>query len=137
MTVWERWASVVLLLGAASWLAKMAVIFSTDGRVIDTGAASVFYLAGVALMALGVTAVGLHFTRPAATWIRIVAMLASVIGFFVSYFVIDAVARPTLGQVGPDYMPDEAGILLTAIFWLIVAVVLIRARPSKRVQTAG
>jgi hypothetical protein len=47
---------------------------------------------------------------------------------FASYVVLDAIAKPTLGQVGPAYMNDEAGILVTAIFWLVVAAILIRTR---------
>ena len=129
MSVWERWAPVVLLAGAISWLAKMVVIFATDGRVDSTGAAAVFFIGGIPLMAIGATAVGLWLSRGRALWIRSVSIVISFLAFFVSFVILDSIAKPTLGEVGPSYMTDEAGILVTAIFWLLVAAALLRTRP--------
>jgi uncharacterized membrane protein len=55
-------------------------------------------------------------------------MALSVVGFFVSFVILDSLAKPTLGEVGPSYMIDEAGILVTALFWLLVAGALVRLR---------
>ena len=136
MGFWEHWAPVVLLTGAIFWLAKMSVIVATDGRVDSTGAAAVFYLGGVLLMAVGATAVGLWLTRGRATWLRVVAMAVSFVGFFVSFLVLEGIAKSAFGDAGPSYMSDEIGILVTAIFWLLAGVVLVRARPAPATATA-
>ena len=136
MGFWEHWAPVVLLTGAIFWLAKMSVIVATDGRVDSTGAAAVFYLGGVLLMAVGATAVGLWLTRGRATWLRIVAMAVSFVGFFVSFLVLEGIAKSAFGDAGPSYMSDEVGILVTAIFWLLAGAVLVRARPAPATATA-
>ena len=136
MGFWEHWAPVVLLTGAIFWLAKMSVIVATDGRVDSTGAAAVFYLGGVLLMAVGATAVGLWLTRGRAPWLRVVAMAVSFVGFFVSFLVLEGIAKSAFGDAGPSYMSDEIGILVTAIFWLLAGAVLVRARPSPATATA-
>ena len=136
MGFWDHWAPVVLLTGAIFWLAKMSVIVATDGRVDSTGAAAVFYLGGVLLMAVGATAVGLWLTRGRATWLRVVAMAVSFVGFFVSFLVLVVIAKSAFGVAGPRYMSDEIGILVTAIFWLLAGAVLVRARPAPATATA-
>ena len=139
MSAWERWAPVVLLVGATSWLAKMGVIVATDGRVDSTGAAAVFFIGGILLMAVGATAVGLWLSRGRAVWIRSVSILISFLAFFVSFVILDGIAKPTLGEVGPSYMSDEAGILVTAIVWLFIAAALLRTRPAelRRLEVPG
>lgn len=130
MRSWERWAPVVLLVGAVAWLAKMGVIVATDGRVDSTGAAAVFFIGGILLMATGATAVGLRLTRGRAGWVRSLAIVLSLLAFFVSFVVLDSIAKPTLGELGPSYMSDEAGILVTAIFWFLIAGALLRTRSA-------
>ena len=130
MGFWERWAPVALLTGAVFWLAKMSVIVATDGRVDSTGAAAVFYIGGVLLMAIGATAVGLWLTRGRPTWLRVVAMVISFVGFFVSFLVLEGIAKSAFGDAGPTYLSDEIWILVTAIFWLVAGALLVRARPA-------
>jgi hypothetical protein len=130
MGFWERWAPVALLTGAVFWLAKMSVIVATDGRVDSTGAAAVFYIGGVLLMAIGATAVGLRLTPGRPTWLRVVAMVISFVGFFVSFLVLEGIAKSAFGDAGPTYLSDEIGILVTAIFWLVAGALLVRARPA-------
>lgn len=130
MRLWDRWAPAILLVGALSWLAKMVVIVVTDGRVDSTGAAAVFFIGGILFMAAGATGVGLSLTRGRAIWAQAASMMLSVLGFFVSFVVLDSIAKPTVGKLGPDYMGDEAGILVTAIVWLLAAGALMRTRPA-------
>lgn len=130
MRLWDRWAPAILLVGALSWLGKMVVIVVTDGRVDSTGAAAVFFIGGILFMAVGATGVGLWLTRGRAIWVQVASMLLSVIGFFVSFVILDSIAKPTVGKLGPDYMSDEAGILVTAIVWLLAAAALMRTGPA-------
>ena len=136
MGFWERWAPVALLTGAVFWLAKMSVIVATDGRVDSTGAAAVFYLGGVLLMAVGATAVGLWLTRGRATWLRVVAMAVSFVGFFVSFLVLEGIAESAVGDAGPSYLSDEIGILVTAIFWLLFSVCIVLPFPAPTALSA-
>jgi hypothetical protein len=39
-------ASLLTISGRLAWRAKLAVIVTTNGRIIDTGAAAAFYLLG-------------------------------------------------------------------------------------------
>ena len=119
-----------MLLGAISWLAKMAVIVATDGRIDSTGVAAVFFIGGVVFMVVGATVVGLWLTTGLALWVRSVLVVLSFLSFFISFVVLDGIAKATLGGVGPDYMRDEAGILVTALVWLLIAVVFILWRPD-------
>jgi hypothetical protein len=100
------------------------------GRVDSTGAAAVFFIGGILRMAVGATAVGLWLSRGRAVWIRSVSIVISFLAFFVSFVILDGIAKPTLGEVGPIYMSDEAGILVTAIVWLVIAAALLRMRPA-------
>lgn len=118
----------ILFAGGVSWLAKVGVIVWTDGEVVDSGAAAVFYLLGVALLAVGSIALGLRVTRGRAPWLRALAGAASVAVLLVSISVLDTIAKAVIGDLGDAYMRDEHGIWLTALVWLMVAVALLRDR---------
>lgn len=143
----ERWisiGSVAAALGGLSWLAKVAVIIATDGEVTDEGAAAFFYLLGVALMVIGSTAVGAMLAGRRMQLMLVMAIALSPIIFFISYAILDGIAKPMVGDRGPAYAEDEAGILMTGLAWLILGVGLFRtahrsddARPIVRPRVAS
>ncbi|HEV2107923.1 MAG TPA: hypothetical protein VGR16_06650 [Thermomicrobiales bacterium] len=126
----ERWitfGSIAATLGGLSWLAKMAVIIATDGEVNDEGAAAFFYILGAALMMIGSTAVGVLLAGRRPRWTLVVAVALSPIFFIISFSILDGVAKPLVGDRGPAYLQDEAGIVTTAVAWLILGISVLNA----------
>ncbi|MBA2468923.1 MAG: hypothetical protein H0V37_05915 [Chloroflexia bacterium] len=119
---WVHIGSIAAALGGLSWLAKVAVIIATDGKVNDEGAAAFFYLLGVALMAIGSTAVGSQLAGGRSWWVLAVAVALSPILLVVSFAILDGVTKPLVGDRGPTYWGDEAGILVTGVVWLMIGV---------------
>jgi len=144
----ERWINIggiAAALGGLSWLAKIAVIVATDGRVDSDGAAAVFFILGAALMAVGATAIGVLLVGCRSKVALAVAVALSPILFFVSFVILDSIAKPLATDRGAAYWADEAGILVTALAWLAIGITLLGtahrpsgARPFVRVRdTAG
>lgn len=126
----DRWidiGSVAATLGGLSWLAKLAVIVATDGEINDEGAAAFFYLVGVALMVAGSTAIGVLLARRRARWVLAMAVALSPIIFFASFIILDGIAKPLVGDRGPAYFGEEAGILTTGLVWLVLGIGLLTA----------
>ena len=124
----ERWISIagtVLVIGGVSWLLKLAVIVATGGRVTDTGAAAVFYVLGLVLLLVGSTGLGLRLTINGTIAMRVLAVVLSPVVLFTSFVLLDSIGRAVVGDRGPDYVPDEAGILLAAVAWLALGYVLL------------
>lgn len=130
----QRWidiGSVLAALGGLSWIAKVAVILATDGKVDDEGAAALFYLLGAALMLIGSTAIGTLVAAGRSPLVRVAAVALSPIIFVVSYAILDGLATPLVGDRGAAYWSDEVGILTTGLAWLLLGIGLFRtARQS-------
>lgn len=124
-------AAAVLAAGGLAWLAKMAVITTTDGAVSGTGsaAASVFYLLGLGLMAGGLAGVAVALTARRPVAVRAIGALGGLVAFVVVYSVLDGIAKSLVGDAGPAWMPDEAGILTTGA--VLMAAGLLTARNAQ------
>ncbi len=121
----QRWVSIgsiAAALGGLSWLAKVAVIIATDGEVDSEGAAALFFILGAALMALGATAIGVLLAGRRSRSMLAVAVALSPILFVVSFVVLDGITKPLVGDRGPAFWEDEAGILVTGVGWLVIGV---------------
>ena len=132
MSVWTAVAGVALVLGGAAWYAKLAVIVATDGRVAYTGAAGMFFDLGLALMLLGSTGVGLRLARNAETGLRISAAALSPVAFLLAFGILQGavvglydLARWAVGSMGPDYVREEAVIVVTAVASLAAGAMLL------------
>lgn len=140
----ERWIAIggiASALGGLSWLAKIAVIVATDGRVDSDGAAAVFFILGAALMAIGATAIGVLLAERWSNVVLAATVALSPIVFVISFVVLDSIAKPLVGDRGPAYFDDEAGILVTGLVWLAIGIALRKvvpgpsgARPGNRVR---
>lgn len=128
-TGWAHIGGIAAALGGLGWLAKIAVIVATDGRVDSEGAAAVFFVLGAALMALGSTAIGVLVARRRARWVLALAVVASPILFVVSFAVLDGITKPLVSDRGPAYWEDEAGILVTGLAWLVIGIALVKLVP--------
>ena len=123
-------ASAVLAAGGLAWLAKMAVIAATDGA--EDGAAdtitSIFYLSGVLLMAAGLAGIAVALTAGRPLVVRIVAGVVGFISWAVIYALIESIAKAIAGDAGPEWFPEEVGILATGAVLMTVGLLLLRPR---------
>ncbi|HEU0245683.1 MAG TPA: hypothetical protein VFR38_01210 [Gaiellaceae bacterium] len=119
-------ATLALIAGASAWLVKLVVIVITDGADSGAGdaAAAVFFLPGFLLLLIGSSAVGLWLTRGRGPVVRIVAGLLAPVAFLASMNLLDPIGEALVGDLGPDYAREEAGILLTALLWLALSILV-------------
>lgn len=126
MTDSLRIPALLAAAGGAAWLAKMTVILATDGRVDSEGAAAVFFVLGAVLLAAGASVVTLRLARGRGRAAVTVAILASPLLFFASFMVLESIAKAVVGDAGPAWLSDEAGILLTGLVWLATGAIALR-----------
>ena len=131
MTRTIRILGAVAATGGAAWFIKFLVIAATDGA--ETGAAdaaaAVLYLLGVALMCVGAACVTLRVARGRGRVAIAAAVVAAPLLGFLSYALVDAIVKPAVGDAGPSWLPDEAGIAVTGLLWLAIGLV---SRPPGR-----
>ena len=122
MTVWNwsKFAGIFTFAGGTTWLAKIAVIVATGGRVIDTGAAAVLFALGTALLAVGSTSFAVWLTRRHPLWTRIVAGVVSPVALVVLFGVVDSAAKLLVPASAPAYAPNEAGVAAMAVLALVL-----------------
>ena len=129
-----RIATLALIAGASMWLVKLVVIVITDSG--DSGAedaaTGVFFLLGFALLLTGSSAVGLWLTRGRGPVVRIAAALLSSATFLLSMNLLDPLGEALVGDLGPDYAREEAGILLTALLWLALGILVAAGSRPRR-----
>jgi hypothetical protein len=124
-------AAAVLAAGGLAWLAKMAVITATDGAVADGAtAAGVFYLLGVVLMPAGLAGVAVALTAGRHGAIRGAAAVGGLFSFFVLFVALEGVAKGLVGDAGPSWLQDEAGILVTGAVLMGGGLLAARSAPA-------
>ena len=136
MTRTLRILSLAAAAGGAAWLAKVAVIATADDSPLEP----VLYLLGVSLLCIGAAGVTLRAARGTAT--KVAAVLAAPVLAILSYMLLEAIAKPLVGDAGPSWLQDEAGIALTGAVWLAAGLFALRrsppgaASPAARARTA-
>jgi hypothetical protein len=127
---WTHIAGRFAVGGAVAWLAKIAVIVASDGRIIDTGAAAWLMRCGLVGLFVGATGVTLWLARHRGTWTRLAAILLSPAVVATSLVACGALAallvRTFVGTRGPAYVGQEAGIVVAALGWLAIGGALLR-----------
>ncbi|WP_205504608.1 hypothetical protein [Rufibacter psychrotolerans] len=134
---WTQVAGVLLLAGAMAWALKLAVIISTDGRVITTGAAAFLMKVGLVLLAVGSTGIGHRVSLQRAVVVRVLALLLSPAVGFGLFLLFAKVATPILVNpllAGHDiwYAQQEAPIALAVLFYLTLGLLLLKSCPAIR-----
>ena len=132
MTNSIRTFGLVAAAGGAAWVTKFLVIAATDGA--ETGAAdtatAILYMLAVLLMCIGASCITLRLARGHGKLATVAAFVAAPFLFILSYMLLDAIAKPLVGDAGPNWLDDEAGIVLTGAVWLVLGL-------SARSQRAG
>ncbi|MGZ8379111.1 MAG: hypothetical protein ACXW61_04505 [Gemmatirosa sp.] len=125
----RRWSGIagrILLLGAAAWLAKIAVLVADDGRHLDTGAAAWLMRLGLVCLLVGATGVPLWLARRGPAAVRVAAVLLSPVVLAASLVGLGTLASAAVGARGPAYLAEEAGIVAAAAVWLAIGSWLLR-----------
>jgi hypothetical protein len=144
----SRWliatAGLALVVGAMAWLTKIGVIIATDGRVTHTGAAGSSFTIGLWLLSVGAAGLGLRLTMSVDLVSRVIITVLFPFVFILSFFVfsvigyaIVAVARLIVGDALPRYMLGEAGILISAVVWMVIGAVLLFGSVRKPLNAAS
>ena len=112
-----RTASAACALGGAAWVTKVAVLAAQDGD--DSVLVAALYITGLLLITFGATWIGVRLAgdRPLPLAIGLAA-LCVIVPFMTYNAIIDPLAKAALGDAGPAWFEDEAGILATGLIWL-------------------
>ena len=129
-----RTSAAVISVGGLCWVIKFVVIAATDGAL--TGApdavTGVLYLAGVALMALGLAGLGVAVLSGRHPLVRVLAAAGGLVLWAVSYTVIEGVAQSIVGDTEPVWLGEEIGILLTGAVLMTLGLLMVRRRSGRR-----
>lgn len=126
MTYTLRIPALLAAAGGAAWLAKLSVIAATGGEITATGAVAALYVLGVLLLAFGASVVTLRAARGRGRAAHAAAIVLAPVLFVVSFVVLETIAKAIVGDAGPSWLAEEAGILLTGAVWLGVGVAAFR-----------
>ncbi|PTX22205.1 hypothetical protein C8N40_10127 [Pontibacter mucosus] len=127
--LFSRWAQVAglfLMGGTLAWAIKLAVIVSTNGRIITSGAAAFFMATGIVLLIIGSTGIGYYLSRNRSVLVRVIAMLLSPALVFGSFILIGMVTNPLLQNSSIWYAQQEAPIGVAVILYMAVGYFLFR-----------
>ncbi len=117
--------------GALAWILKLGVIISTNGRIIDTGAAALLMKVGLILLAVGSTGIGHRLSLHRAVLIKVVAIILSPVLAFGLFLLFAKVVTPLISPVIESsnvwYAQQEAPIGLAVLFFLTVGYLLFRS----------
>lgn len=125
-----RPSAAVLAAGGLCWVAKFVVIAATDGALSGMPATitSVLYITAVSLMVLGMVGLGVAFTAGRHLVLRVLAGVGGLVGWVLSYIVIEMIAQGIVGDTNPAWLGEEIGIVATGA--VLMTVGLLVARPS-------
>ncbi|HEV7333497.1 MAG TPA: hypothetical protein VGN63_20855 [Flavisolibacter sp.] len=112
---WTQFASTLLMGGALAWALKLSVIISTNGRIIDTGAAALLMKVGIPLLLIGSTCLGSSFTTNQNAFIRILAILLSPVLLFGACFLITTSLNPLVQDSSVWYAAQELPIAVVVL----------------------
>ena len=124
---WNRTAGMLLIGSGTAWIIKLSVIISTNGRVIETGAAAFFMAAGMLLLLIGSTGIGFFFSRRRAVWLRVLAILCSPVLVVGSFFVFGLISSRVFQNSSIWYAQQEAPIAFAAVTYLAVGFLLYKS----------
>jgi hypothetical protein len=110
-------ASAVAALGGAAWVTKVAVLTATDGD--DSLVVGLLYICGAIGITVGASWVGVRLAGERSLPLAVfVGALGPLLAFVAYDSVLDPLAKAALGDAGPGWFEDEAGILATGLVWL-------------------
>ena len=127
---WIQIAGLFLIGGALAWTIKLGVIISTNGRIIDTGAAAFLMKTGLLMLFVGSTGIGARLSLNRPILLRTIAIILSPVVVFGSFLLFAMVTGPLFKNSKVWYAQQEAPIALAVVVYLAVGYLLYRSYKS-------
>jgi hypothetical protein len=124
---WTKTAGLLLMGGALAWAIKLSVIISTNGRIIDTGAAALFMKIGLVLLLIGSTGIGSWLSYHRTLLLRIIAIVISPALLFGILLLFGTFVSPLAKTIDVWYAQQEAPIALAVILCLAIGFLLYKS----------
>ena len=118
-TRWTRVSAMILVGGGVAFALKLIAIPTTGGDDFESGVVALLFFAGMFGMLVGSTTLGSRFAEDRPLAVYVLALVLSPMLIWFVFILLDGVLKP-IGEAGPDWYVDEAGI--TAIAVLMIGV---------------
>jgi hypothetical protein len=110
-------AAATTALGGAAWVTKVAVLAATDGA--DSGLIGLLWLVGFFGMTLGASWIGVRLAGDRHIVVAVLlGVLTALLPFMTYDNIVDPLAESVVGDAGPAWFAEEAGILAAGVIWL-------------------
>jgi hypothetical protein len=119
---------MILVGGGIAFFLKLVAIPTTGGEDSESGAIALLYLAGMFGMLVGSTALGSRLAEHAPLAVYVIALVLSPVVIWVVFIALDGGLKP-IGEAGPDWYVDEAGITASAVLMVGTGLWLLRREP--------
>lgn len=119
--------ATLLAIGGVAWLVKVGLIAANGGANTNEGIVAVFFFLGLFGLLVGSSSLGLWLARARTVLVRVLAVIAAIATFWISFSFIDGAMQSLVSSAGPQWVHDEMGIVVTAIIWLAIGM-WVRAR---------
>jgi hypothetical protein len=124
---WTQIASLLLIGGALAWALKLGVIISTNGRIIDTGAAALLMKIGLVMLVFGSTGIGSRLSADRKLWLRTIAIIVSPVVVFGLFLLFARLLGPLFKYSSLWYAQQEAPIALAVVFYMTIGYFLYKS----------
>jgi hypothetical protein len=124
---WTQVAGLLLIGGALAWFIKLVVIVSTNGRIINTGAAALLMQIGLLMLVIGSTGIGYRLSINRPILLRTMAIILSPVLAFGPCFLLGTIISPLFQNSRVWYVEQEAPIALAVIVYLSIGGLLYRS----------
>ncbi len=127
---WTQIAGVLLMGGALAWTIKLGVIISTNGRIIDTGAAAMLMKIGLVMLLVGSTGIGSGLRMKSKPALRIITILLAPVVVIGLLFLLGAIIIPLLKDSSVWYAQQEAPIAIAVVVYMTIGYLLYKSRKA-------
>ena len=108
---------MILVGGGIAFVLKLIAIPTTGGDDFESGVVAILFFAGMFGMLVGSTTLGSRFAENRPLAVYVLALVLSPILTWFLFILLDGGLKP-IGEAGPDWYVDEAGITAIAILMI-------------------
>ena len=121
---------MILVGGGIAFLLKLVAIPTTGGEDFESPVVALFFFAGMFGMFVGSTSLGSRLAERAPLTVYVLALVLSPIVIWVVFLLLDEGLKP-IGEAGPDWYVDEAGITVMAVLMIGTGLWLLRRQGDR------